>query len=146
MTVLADRLPSALRIVPVTDLLRRPQTRELRHSVRTLLRSGVRAIALDLSRVSRIDAAGVGELVRAYTMTCAVDGSLGIINVSAWVRTMLERAGLLALLSVEDDPHGSQPHSAGSRNSRDRDALDDSCVDADSYCDGTPDERSRVVN
>ena len=67
--------------------------------MRGLLRRGERDIVLDLSRVASIDAAGVGELVRAYNMTVAMDGLLRIVHVNKRVREMLERAGLLTFLN-----------------------------------------------
>jgi anti-anti-sigma regulatory factor len=68
-----------------------PLTGELRHRVHTLLRRGERAIALDLTSVPKIDAAGVGQLVRAYNVATAAKGTLRIMNASAWVRHVLER-------------------------------------------------------
>ena len=54
--------------------LRAPLDGELRRTVRGLLRRGDRLIVLDLAGVRRIDAAGVGELVRAYNMPCVQRG------------------------------------------------------------------------
>jgi anti-anti-sigma factor len=54
---------------------------------------------LDLTRVSRLDAAGVGELVRAYNMTMAAQGVLRIAHPTAWVRQILERVGLFDILT-----------------------------------------------
>ena len=73
---------------------------DLRHTVRGLLRRGERFIVLDLARVPRIDAAGVGELVRAYNMTAAVNGALRIVSATTWVRWILERVRLFELLSA----------------------------------------------
>jgi anti-anti-sigma factor len=56
---------------------------------------------LDLARVSRIDAAGVGELVRAYNMTTAAGGVLRIVNATTMVRELLELAGLFELMGGE---------------------------------------------
>jgi anti-anti-sigma factor len=82
-------------VVPVNpDLLTR---------VRTLLLRGRRGIVLDLSRVSRIDAGGVGELVRAYKIAGAADVSLRIVRTTKWVRETLERVGLFDLLSWDDE-------------------------------------------
>jgi anti-anti-sigma factor len=82
-------------VVPVNpDLLTR---------VRTLLLRGRRGIVLDLSRVSRIDAGGVGELVRAYKIAGAADVSLRIVRTTKWVRETLERVGLFDLLSADDE-------------------------------------------
>ena len=47
------------------DAFRAPVTGELRHRVHELLRRGERRIVLNMACVSRIDAAGAGELVRA---------------------------------------------------------------------------------
>ena len=88
-------------IVRVEGPLRVPVSRALRREVRALLRRGERAIVVDLAGVSRIDAAGVGELIRAFNMTAAVDGALRIANASAWVRQILELIGLFDLLSEE---------------------------------------------
>ena len=49
-------------IVRVEGPLRVPVSRALRREVRALVRHGERAIVVDLAEVSRIDAAGVGEL------------------------------------------------------------------------------------
>jgi len=80
-----------------------PGNRDLRRQVRSLLTRGKRAIVVDLQRVSRIDAAGVGELVRAYNMVVAADGLLRIVNVRRRVREILTRVQLLDLLSAEND-------------------------------------------
>jgi anti-anti-sigma factor len=78
-----------------------PVSRSLRDNVRALLRRGERLIVLDLSGVSRIDAAGVGELIRTFNMTAAMNGALRIVNATGWVREMLERAHLVDLLTAE---------------------------------------------
>ncbi len=90
-------------IVRVEGTLGTPVSRVLRHNVLNLLRRGERRIVLDLSAVSSIDAAGIGELVRTFNMTAAVNGRLRIINASGWVREMLERAHLFDLLNVRSE-------------------------------------------
>lgn len=86
-------------IVHVEGTLGTPVSHVLRHNVASLLRRGERRIVLDLSAVSRIDAAGIGELVRAFNTTAAVNGRLRIVNATAWVRQILERAQLFGVLS-----------------------------------------------
>jgi anti-anti-sigma factor len=93
--------PKRTRIVYVEDPLRIPVSRALRRDVRALLRHGERRIVLDLSAVSRIDAAGIGELIRAFNMTAAVRGVLRIVNATTWVRVILEQARLFDGLSGE---------------------------------------------
>jgi anti-anti-sigma factor len=98
MTV--SRLPclNTGSVLYVDGRLRAPIDREVRHQVRGLLRRGERQIVLDLTRVSSIDASGIGELVRAHNMTRAVNGTLRVENPSDWVRHAIECAGLDAFL------------------------------------------------
>jgi len=84
---------------------------EVRHKVQALLHRGDRTILLSLARVSDIDAAGVGELVRAYNMTVAANGFLRITQISGKARQLLDQVGLLDLLTTD---YGST--SAGSRS------------------------------
>ena len=101
MSVSLKLCPKTVRVVRVDGALRTPVSRVLRHSVRTLLLRGERRIVLDLSAVSKIDAAGVGELVRTMNMTTAAHGGLRIVKATARVREILERAHLFDLLSGE---------------------------------------------
>jgi anti-anti-sigma regulatory factor len=67
--------------------------------VRALVRRGARDIVLNLAGVSRIDAAGVGELVRAFNVTRAADAACRIVESGPWVREILQRVGLFDRLS-----------------------------------------------
>jgi anti-anti-sigma factor len=98
-------------VVHVQGALRVPTDDELRHNVRTLLCRGERSIVLDLGRVSAIDAAGVGQLVRAYNLTRAVNGTLRIKHAAPKVREMLVRAGLFNRLSA---PSAQRPQAVAS--------------------------------
>ena len=101
MPVILKMHPQSTHIVHVDDPLRTPIGRSLRHNVRELLRRGARRIVLDMSEVSRIDAGGVGELVRALNMTTDMHGVLRIVNATRWVRQLLEHAHLLDLLGSQ---------------------------------------------
>ena len=79
--------------------LRVPVGGELRCSVHTLLLRGDRRILLDLSRVSALDAGGLGELIHVYNMMTAASGELRVAETTARVRDLLDRAGLFGLLS-----------------------------------------------
>jgi anti-anti-sigma factor len=87
-------------IVRLGDWLRLPFKGELPHAVRRLLGRGERNIVLDLACVPKIDAAGIGELVRAYNMAMGSNGTLRIANTNPWVREMLERVGLFDRLKA----------------------------------------------
>ena len=85
--------------VHLRGALRAPLDGELRRTVCGLLRRGERLIVLDLAGVLRIDAAGVGELVRAYNMVVAAQGVLRIVHSTVWVREILRRVGLFEILT-----------------------------------------------
>ena len=74
MSALLNLYPKGVRTVRIEGPLRMPASRSLRHDVHALLRRGERLIVLDLSGVSRIDAGGVGELIRTFNMTAAMSG------------------------------------------------------------------------
>ena len=88
----------------VGQTLRVPVNYQLRHKVQALLNRGERRILLDLARLSEIDAAGVGELIRAFKSTSAARGVLRITHPSRRVRRLLQTAGLLQLLTAEPTP------------------------------------------
>lgn len=86
-------------IVQPDDRLGLPFNGELPNMVRTLLRRGERNIVLDLARLSKIDAAGIGDLVRAYNLATACNGRLRIANTNPWVSKMLHQVGLFNRLN-----------------------------------------------
>jgi anti-anti-sigma factor len=101
MSAVLQLYPKRVQAVHVEGALQGTVNGVLRHNVRTLLLRGERRIVLDMSAVSGLDAAGVGELIRAFNVTMAGNGVLRIVNASGWVREMLERAHLFDLLSGE---------------------------------------------
>ena len=101
-----------MSVVRLEGSLRAPINRVLRRQVRGLLRRGERRIVLDLTQIPVIDAAGIGELVRAFNMSAAADGQLRIVNTTRWVRQILEFVGLFELLSGRARP-GDRPRRSG---------------------------------
>ena len=85
-------------VVHLETPLRVPVGAELRDKVEDLLRRGERRIVLDLAGVSDLDAAGVGELLRAYNRTFAANGILRIVHSSRRVRELLARVGVFEFL------------------------------------------------
>jgi anti-anti-sigma factor len=69
-------------------------TKEVRHQISSLLRCGERQIVVDLKHLTSIDAAGVGELVRAHNMACAVGATVHFVNPRVHVRELITRVGL----------------------------------------------------
>jgi len=99
MNVVRGPCSHTMCVLRLVGPFRAPLNGELRHRVRALVRNGKRTIVLDLARVPRIDAAGVGQLVRAYNLTVERNGVLQIVHATAWVREILQRVGLFDLLS-----------------------------------------------
>jgi anti-sigma B factor antagonist len=79
--------------------LRTPIGPELSRSIRRLLARGERRILLDLAQVSDVDAAGVGELVRAFNTINAAGGILRITRARRRIRQLLRVAGVFRLLN-----------------------------------------------
>ncbi|HEX2341811.1 MAG TPA: STAS domain-containing protein [Vicinamibacterales bacterium] len=86
-------------VLRVHGPLRVPVGGELRRSVTRLLGRGGRRILLDLSLVSALDAGGLGELINVYNATVAAHAVLHVVNASARVRELLDRAGVVRLLT-----------------------------------------------
>jgi anti-anti-sigma factor len=91
----------ACQVIYVEGTLRTPANTSLTQRIETAIRRGVRRIRLDLSRLSTIDAAGVGELVTAFQATTAAGGVLDIESTNRRVRRILEAAGVFTLLSAD---------------------------------------------
>ena len=87
-------------VVPVDGTLRAPVGTALRRSVEALLDRGERRVVLDLARLSAIDAAGIGELMRVRSTTTAAGGVLHVARAGRRVRTLLRVTGVFALLST----------------------------------------------
>jgi anti-sigma B factor antagonist len=101
--------PLSYRIVVlyVDGPLCAPVNTSLRHAVGALLRRGERRIVLNLARVSSVDAAGIGEVVRAYNKAIAMNGVLRIADVPKRLEELLDRVGLFALLSGSPEIDGT---------------------------------------
>ena len=98
-----------MSLLLVEGALHGPLGAELRHGVQMLLQRGARRIALCLARVPSVDAAGIGELVRAHNMVVAANGRFGITNTTQPVRIVLDRLRLFDVLSRDLEPDGSPP-------------------------------------
>ena len=85
-------------VLEIGGTLRVPVTSELQVRVDTLLAQGYRRILLNLARLTDIDAAGIGELMRVYRRTAATGGVLRIANPPRRARQLLEIAGTLRFL------------------------------------------------
>ena len=86
-------------ILEVEGKLQSPVSPELSQRVEAALARGQRSVLLNLLRLTDIDAAGIGELVRLFNVTKALGGALRTANARRHVKQLLEITGLLPLLS-----------------------------------------------
>jgi anti-anti-sigma factor len=87
-------------VLEVDERLQAPVNSRLIQHVQTRLFRGERRILLDLSRVTAIDAAGVGELIGAFNATRAAGGELRVAHANRRVFRLLEVAGVLWFLAA----------------------------------------------
>jgi len=78
-------------------------------TIAELLHSGYRTFLLDLHDVSRIDSAGLGALVRAYTDVRRGGGTLKLIHVSEALSSKLNVTNLLRPLAWREHPGAMFP-------------------------------------
>jgi anti-anti-sigma factor len=97
MTEVIER-PAGEAVIRVIGQLRAPGTSALRRAVTALLGEGERHVLLDLSALTDVDAAGIGELVNVANMTTSAGGTLHIARPRPSVRRLLEVIGLLRLM------------------------------------------------
>ena len=69
----------------------------LGEAVREAIQMRGRRLVLNLLAVSRVDAAGLGELVQAFHVVSAADGEIKVVVRSPAIRDVLARTHLLTL-------------------------------------------------
>jgi anti-sigma B factor antagonist len=93
----------------VSVLQFRTQT-ELTHSAKELdelrrevLEQSDSRVIIDLSRITRIDSAGLGQLMSCYSHLVRNNGSLKVLNATPEVRKVLDMTGISTLISAFND-------------------------------------------
>jgi anti-sigma B factor antagonist len=74
----------------------------LKDKVQSLLQQGQKKILIDLSEVSYVDSAGLGQIVQAYATTANRGGSLKLLGVSKRLRDLLVVTKLLTVFDTYD--------------------------------------------
>ena len=75
----------------------------LKDKVQSLIQQGTKNIVIDLSRVSYVDSAGLGQLVQAYATTKNKGGALKLVNVTKKLKDLLVVTKLLTVFDTFDD-------------------------------------------
>lgn len=76
---------------------------EIKQAVDDLLKKGVLNIILNLAKVSYIDSAGLGEIIRCFTALRRNGGSLKLLSPNARVIDLLNITNLLNVFDSYDD-------------------------------------------
>ena len=75
----------------------------LKDKVNSLLHQGQKNIVVDLSGVSYVDSAGLGDLVQTYVTTKNRGGSVKLMNVTKRLKNLLVVTKLLTVFDTYDD-------------------------------------------
>lgn len=102
MRIAARRLDE-VTLLTVEGKVVHPETAALRSSVRKALESGSPNLLLDLSGVTGIDSAGIGELAAALLSTARRGGTLKLLNPSRKPFDVLQISGLLRTFEIFHD-------------------------------------------
>jgi anti-sigma B factor antagonist len=101
---LEQRIVGQVAIVTVTGdiTLNKGGDVLLKDKVQSLIQQGHKNILLDLSGVSYVDSAGLGELVQAYATTKNRGGALKLLSVTKRLKDLLVVTKLLTVFDAYD--------------------------------------------
>jgi anti-sigma B factor antagonist len=101
---LEQRIVGQVAIVKVTGdiTLNKGGDVLLKDKVQSLIQQGQKNILLDLSGVSYVDSAGLGELVQAYATTKNRGGALKLLSVTKRLKDLLVVTKLLTVFDAYD--------------------------------------------
>jgi len=77
--------------------------RELDELRREVLEQSDSRVIIDLSRVTKIDSAGLGQLMSCYSHLVRNQGALKVVNASAEVKKVLDMTGISTLIPAFTD-------------------------------------------
>jgi len=102
---LEERMSGNVAIVKVTGdiTLNKGGDVLLKDKVQSLIQQGQKNVLIDLSGVSYVDSAGLGELVQAYATTKNRGGALKLLNVTKRLRDLLVVTKLLTVFDTFDN-------------------------------------------
>lgn len=106
---LEQRIAGNVAIVKVTGdiTLNKGGNVLLKDKVQSLIQQGHKNLLIDLSDVSYVDSAGLGELVQAYATTKNRGGVLKLLNVTKRLRDLLVVTKLLTVFDTFDNEAGA---------------------------------------
>jgi anti-sigma B factor antagonist len=78
-------------------------SQDLRNKVKDLSDQGSKNIVLNFAKVERVDSAGIGELISAYTMVRNAGGDLKLFNLTREVHDLLQITKLCTVFDIQHD-------------------------------------------
>jgi anti-sigma B factor antagonist len=75
----------------------------LRDAITEAVDEGARNLLVDLSRASKIDSSGIGELLAAYTRVTNRGGKLKLLHLSAKLKDLLTITQLIKVFDIFED-------------------------------------------
>jgi anti-sigma B factor antagonist len=90
-------------VLDVTGRLVFGEVDEMRDTISRLLEAGSRHFVLNLSRVSYMDSAGLGQTIAAYTSVTRRGGRVVLLNPSKQTNQLLQIAKLVTIFDVYAD-------------------------------------------
>jgi anti-sigma B factor antagonist len=74
----------------------------LKDKMQSLVQQGKKKVLLNLSEVSYVDSAGLGEIVQSYATVMKNGGSLKLLNVTRRIKDLLSITKLLTVFECHD--------------------------------------------
>jgi anti-anti-sigma factor len=113
LTINERRVDEAIVFVLKGTLLFPDDDVELFEAVSRCASAGGRLVVLDIAGLVRIDAAGLGALVRSRNLLASLDGELRLVNPNRFVGDMLRRTGLDSVIPTFRVEPGNRERSGG---------------------------------
>mgnify|MGYP001011354865 CR=1 FL=1 len=76
---------------------------ELRDAIHKLAEGGAKSILIDLGKVTYMDSAGLGELIRCYTTVSNRQGKLKLLNLTRKIKDLLTITKLITVFDSYED-------------------------------------------
>jgi anti-anti-sigma factor len=102
MTIDVRQIGSVV-VLDVAGRLVMGEVDEIRDTISRLLEAGSRSFVLNLSRVSYMDSAGLGQTIAAYTSVTRRGGRVALLNPSKQTNQLLQIAKLVTVFDVYAD-------------------------------------------
>ena len=80
---------------------------QMRDAIGEAIDGGAKNVLLDMSRVSKIDSSGIGELVAAHNRISDAGGRLLLVGLSERLGGLLQITNLMGVLETFDDIDGA---------------------------------------